>query len=245
MSEWKSFEIPGSLVGERRESKSAYVTTYQTEILLPKASEYAGYSFWHPSKLVGGTFSVAKITYTDEFSFVLVKKEREPGKRYKRYKLTASELIQVYAPETARVKAKQEKKEAARLAQIGSVEIVPSEAKARRLFLFHCGKQYYYGSGTRFGGEKDVTERKVLAGAVPRSVFESAYEELCSLWESYRMILDVREAVGKFPCHPGSKVDEVGDSFDSLCNRWDDEFCETARGLIGEKASAFTETCKK
>lgn len=46
-----------------------------TLIKMPNKSRYAGYKFWHPSKLIGyGSNSYARsIGYTDEFKFKLFK----------------------------------------------------------------------------------------------------------------------------------------------------------------------------
>ena len=235
MATWLQFELPATLIGEQRESKSTYVTTYQTEVLLPKDSKYADYHFWHPSKLVGGSSTIAKITYNDSFTFTLIRRDREPGKKYKRYKLSISELLAIYEPETAKVKAKLEKKEQKRLAQIGSIEAVECRSELwgnRTWFLFHHGKRYYYGSGAFFCDEKNVVQQKVIVEAVPRRVFESAYDDLLKLWEDYRMIQDIRYAVEKCNCRATDKVIAIGNSFDELCQNWEREFIDSAAMII-------------
>lgn len=50
-------------------------TGKSTLIKMPKGSDYAGYKFWHPSKLVryGSNSYARSIGYTDEFTFKLKK----------------------------------------------------------------------------------------------------------------------------------------------------------------------------
>lgn len=232
MAEWLHFEIPDSLVGERKEQKSQYVTTYQTEILLPEKSEYAGYHFWHPSKLVSGLADeISRVTYNPTFTFTLIKKEREPGKRYKRYKLSAEELVAVYRAEMAKVAARKEKKEAARRAQEGAVEVVAwlgSSIPDKRRVLFRYRKKYFTGSGAFFCSEAHVHRHFVIAEAVPRGVFEDICEKLDELARLYQVVDDVRGAIGKSVMAER----EVADSFEALCDSWDAAFCEKAASVI-------------
>ena len=234
MSEWKSFEIPAKLVGEERISQSAYVTTYQTEILLPKKSEYSGYHFWHPSKLVSGNFSMAKIIYNDTFTFTLVKKDREPGKRYKRYKLTAKELAAVYELEVTKEKAKQKKKEQTRRAQIGTVEVVESYIGNSGYlveFIFRFGKKAYYGNGMKAERiSADIRKQKVIVENIQRGIFEDAYNDLKILRDEFKMIPKVRFTVE----HTENSPDHIRNSFVDLCNQWEEEFYEKAVAILNE-----------
>lgn len=234
MSEWKSFEIPAKLVGEKRISQSAYVTTYQTEILLPKKSEYSGYHFWYPSKLVSGNFSMANIIYNDTFTFTLVKKDREPGKRYKRYKLTAKELAAVYEPEVTKEKAKQKKKEQTRRAQIGTVEVVEcciGKNKYWVEFIFRFGKITYYGNGMKAEQiSADIRKQKVIAESIQRGIFEDAYNDLKSLRDEFKMIPKVRFTVE----HTENSSNHIRNSFIELCNRWEEEFYKKAVAILDE-----------
>lgn len=67
MSEWKNMEINKNLI--KRTTDTAVL------IAMPHKSEYDGYSFWHPQKLVrrGRHAAAVSIGYTSEFVFRLKK----------------------------------------------------------------------------------------------------------------------------------------------------------------------------
>lgn len=53
-----------------------YQTAKATLIKMPKKSQYAGFKFWHPSKLIrsnGGNGYFMTFSYTDDFTFKLIK----------------------------------------------------------------------------------------------------------------------------------------------------------------------------
>ena len=58
-----------------------------TLIKMPNKSRYAGYKFWHPSKLIrsGSNSYAARLGYTDEFTFKL--------KKYGNGKYNSNEII--------------------------------------------------------------------------------------------------------------------------------------------------------
>ncbi len=63
---WKSLAISTDSI-EARTSKAVLIK-------MPKGSDYAGFVFWHPAKLVEHCVSyVEKISYTDDFEFRLFK----------------------------------------------------------------------------------------------------------------------------------------------------------------------------
>ena len=70
MSEWKSLNISINNI--------EISTAKAVLIKMPPKSEYAGFMFWHPAKLVrDGKFSHFKtISYTDDFEFRLFQKRK-------------------------------------------------------------------------------------------------------------------------------------------------------------------------
>lgn len=232
---WVSFDIPETLLGETHISKSAYVTTYRTEVLLPEDSQYPGYCFLHPSKLVrerSGGF--AAIMYNPDFTFTLIKKDREPGKKYKRYKLTVPEILSVYASETQKIREKQEKKEKKRLAQLGAVVAVDTPDAVT--FLFHVGKQYFYGHGGPWGTDRHIeklgAKRRVVAENVRREAFEEASERLYKLREEYQLVREIRNALLRNNSAATETVIAIGDSFEALCDQWESDFYGAATKII-------------
>ena len=210
---WKSFDVPASLIGEKRTNASAYVITYQTEVLLPKDGQYAGYCFLHPSKLVseraGG---VASITYNDDFVFELIKKDREQGKRYRRYKLQAPELPALYEDAVRKVLSRREKQEQRRRARVGEVIVVTLHRGKNVSFLFHAGQRYYYASGETFTCHDEICTQRRIAGGIPRGRFEDCWPRLRALADDYAVVRNVRHQLEQPPKRTPSSA-KIQDAF--------------------------------
>ncbi len=235
MVQWLKLEIPEELLGEERVTGNDYIKTYKTEILLPQDSEYPGYCFLHPSKLIHYNSPIASIAYNESFTFTLIKKEREPGKKYKRYVLTAPELPAIYEPVVAKTKAKLETKEQKRLAQIGDIMALECRAHDRYYvkFAFQYSKTMYTGRGTKFPYPDEIYERRVVANGISRKQFEAVTPELEALCEEYRIIQDVRRSLNRsVSSHSSDKAVSIYNSFYSLSNQWEDEFFKEASMLI-------------
>lgn len=68
---WKQIEI--------NKQNVVYDTGSSTLIKMPNKSKYAGYKFWHPSKLIrsGSNDYARTLSYTDEFVFKLFKQDKK------------------------------------------------------------------------------------------------------------------------------------------------------------------------
>lgn len=231
MTTWLNFEIPEKLVGDERVFGNDFRKTYRTEILLPSNSEYEGYCFLHPSKLVSFHLPLASITYNESFTFELFKKDREPGKRYKRYTLTVPELLAIYEPETAKVKARFASKEKKRLSQVGAVLALECRAHDRYYvkFAFQHEKKMYTGRGTKFPYQDEIYQSRVIASDITRKQFEAVAPELETLCEEYRVIQDVRRSINRSVSSDASdKTVSIYNSFYSLSDQWEEEFYKSA-----------------
>lgn len=235
MTSWLNFEIPGELVGDERVTGNDYRKTYRTEILLPSKSEYEGYCFLHPSKLISFHWPLASITYNESFTFELFKKDREPGKRYKRYTLTVPELLAIYEPETAKVKAQLASKERKRLSQVGDVMALECRTNDRDYvkFVFQHDKKLYTGRGSKFPYTDEICKSRVITNGIARRQFEAAAPKLDTLCEEYRLIQDVRRSLNRsVSADAPDKTVAIYNSFYGLSDQWEEELYQSARLIL-------------
>jgi len=237
MSGWINFEIPTKLVGETTESGNEYVKTYRTEILLPKGSRYEGYSFQHPTKLVSDRGNgLTEVTYNDSFMFLLVKKDREPGKKYKRYKLTPSEILAEYETEVDKVKVRLKKKEQKRLAETGRIEVLERGDYYRRVWIvaIRCGEKLFRSSGSRIGAN-DIRSIRVVADDVSRGKFEAAHYRLESITEEFEIVAELMCIAERFSKKRTGRTASIYQSIDNELNRWLDEFCRQVAEVLEQE----------
>ena len=238
MTTWLRMEIPEKYIGEERVEGNDFIKTYKTEILLPPTSEYAGYCFLHPSKLISYNYPLIAIVYNENFTFELIKKDREPGKRYKRHLLTISELMSIYSPEISKVKTRLERKEQKRLNQIGDVVVLEcrSHNKYYFEFAFQCNKKLYTGKGTEFRFRDEIYQSKTIRPTVVRKHFEAAYPALTLLCEDYRVLQDVRFAINSgVSSRSSDKAISIYNSFYGLSDHWEEEFYEKSCEILDNK----------
>lgn len=91
MGEWKSINVYKQFI--KAESAKSVL------IACPKKTEFSGYSFWHPKKLVreGRNRSAVSISYTDKFVFTLRKYSKsDKNKILDEEYLTADEFEKLF-----------------------------------------------------------------------------------------------------------------------------------------------------
>lgn len=91
---WKGIAISESLI-LRTTERSALIA-------MPRFSDYNGFTFWHPLKLVRYEFDLVSIRYTDDFLFRLQKREKTRKGQWEltdEITLTAEEIEDVFSEE--------------------------------------------------------------------------------------------------------------------------------------------------
>lgn len=91
---WKGKEISDSLI-LRTTERSALIA-------MPRYSEYSGYTFWHPLKLVRREYGIVSLRYTDDFQFRLQKREKTRKGQWEltdEVTLTAEEIEDILSEE--------------------------------------------------------------------------------------------------------------------------------------------------
>ncbi|MBQ8245830.1 MAG: hypothetical protein IJZ42_01740 [Lachnospiraceae bacterium] len=238
--EWLQFEIPEKFIGNTQVIGNEYMKTYRTEILLPNNGEYAGYCFLFPEKLISLCGKFAKLTYNESFTFTLTKRDREPGKRYKRYTLTISELLAIYEPEVLKLRAQLAAKEKRRLAQVGDVIALECRSYNRYYvkFIFQFGKKMFTGKGTKFPYMDEIHQSRIVATNISREQFESTAQKLDALCEEYQVIQDVRRSINySYSIDSSDKAVAIYNSFYNLSDQWENEFYNMAYTILETTSS--------
>lgn len=91
---WKGVEIRESLI-LRETERSALIA-------MPRFSNYDGFIFWHPLKLVRREYGIVSLRYTDDFQFRLQKHKKTRKGQWKlvdEVMLTAEEMVDILTQE--------------------------------------------------------------------------------------------------------------------------------------------------
>lgn len=91
---WKGIAINESLILRKTERSML--------IAMPRFSDYSGYTFWHPLKLVRCEYGIVFLRYTDDFQFRLQKREKTRKGQWEltdEVTLTAKEIEDVLSEE--------------------------------------------------------------------------------------------------------------------------------------------------
>lgn len=91
---WKGIEIRESLI-LRETERSALIA-------MPRFSNYDGFTFWHPLKLVRREYGIVSLRYTDDFQFRLQKHKKTRKGQWKlvdEVMLTAEEMVDILTQE--------------------------------------------------------------------------------------------------------------------------------------------------
>lgn len=91
---WKGIAINESLILRKTERSVL--------IAMPRFSDYSGYTFWHPLKLVRCEYGIVSLRYTDDFQFRLQKREKTRKGQWEltdEVTLTAKEIEDVLSEE--------------------------------------------------------------------------------------------------------------------------------------------------
>ena len=94
MPEWKNLYIDRACIRA--------VTDRSVLVSLPRYSEYRGFTFWHPKKLVTGEYDKAVLRYNDEFVFRLQKREKNKDGQWEtvdQATLSGDEIAAIYSEE--------------------------------------------------------------------------------------------------------------------------------------------------
>lgn len=188
---WKRIEIPAKLVGEEVTHKSGRYEHSRTQIFLPEKSDYPGYMFWHPTKLISRSSDgrSAFLSYSiPGFIFKLEKREREPGRRYKRFQLNVPEFEAIYLPLEEAIHLKRKQKQDAQAAQIGNIVLYRRVSYNNADIWFDFIPKSNKAKSRAIATAVDMV---VLAEGVTRSVFTSSLDLLEEMRKPLAMSADV------------------------------------------------------
>lgn len=200
---WDYFEIGKDLVGEPVKSGEGFYAHERQFITLPANEAYvAGYGFYISSRLAGDDY----IRLPDDYNVVLQMSPgaREPGKRYKRYKLTGREIKDsVFLPYRLKRDEEEMAKEIARNKRNEKVmgKIVYGQYEGNqygdygdlfKAYFFCNGKRYY-----NYMHEKVANVRVdfVVIEDVSKRLFDEMVEEIKTRLRSYVCIRDCIEGL--------------------------------------------------
>jgi len=229
---WKTIEIPLSLIGETKVTERLYHEFSTTQVLLPANSGmYAGYGFLHPSKLISKDTKRkrARLTYNDQFTFHLIKHDREPRKRYKRYTLTAEECIAIYQPLADQLALRDQKKADAAARQPGDILLICDLRKNQYQFVFHVKGKIDGYTGAK-GCHYQI--HQCISQGIPRRAFSENYSQLLDLEEQLRVITCVQDSLEGIPSSVYPAAVPAKERFGNLCEEILEEICQEAIALF-------------
>ena len=236
---WESIDIPRSLIGENLVSGNGYRNVSRTQVFLPPTSQYAGYMFLHPTKLVSLETGrrVGRITYSEKFKFELIKRDREPGRKYKRYRLDVEEFLAIYRPLEEAMKAR-ERRRAERQAEketrmLGSVVFYTKSLYRNQHimeFAFNDGEKFRGVSGDEIREGSGIQVRRVVAENISLNAFRSAAKELSDLQREVRALVNVLDALGNQSVTDEASVAKK--AFLRCASEIEEKICRMAAGCL-------------
>ena len=174
MNQWIQIEIPYWYIQEEIvKGSGAYAKTYFSIILPQGEEQYKGYHC-----LINIDFFIVRpVMYSKNDSPIAIaklpidmlviaeKKEKEKGKRYKRYKFTVDQFNKLYEAEIVEINKKYDREKNKFYSQTGEIVFVQYPEYARECFI---GMNYEWGiiRGKWFykGGDRLEDKKRVSAG---------------------------------------------------------------------------------
>lgn len=171
--EWRKIELPSKLIGDEVVSGKGRYEVRSIEVFLPRKGQYAGYMFFYPSKLISlnREENRAELTYGDEFTFKLVKRNRQAGKRYMRYEISVKEFLEIYQPLEEKLHTMDKKREDEEARQKGNVVLCESAGLNGLHFLEVCfqAEKAVFGMHGEIPTDMGYAVRDVIVEGIRRS----------------------------------------------------------------------------